>query len=68
MSPFLNDVKYAFRQLRKRPGFTCTVVLILALGIGANTALFTLIHTVNFSPLPFQDPERLVSVPTRIVP
>ncbi|KPK51907.1 MAG: hypothetical protein AMS22_10105 [Thiotrichales bacterium SG8_50] len=64
MTTIWHDVRYGLRQLRKSPGFTAMVVLILAFGIGANTALFTLIHTVIFSPLPFEDPERLVFIYT----
>lgn len=62
MSTFLNDTKFAFRQLRKRPGFSVVAVVILALGIGANTALFTIIHKVLLSPLAFPDSERLMMV------
>jgi hypothetical protein len=56
----LADLKYALRQWLKNPGFTAAVVLILALGIGANTAIFTVIHSVMLSTLPVQDPQRLV--------
>jgi len=62
MSAFGSDVRYAVRTLRKKPGFTAVAVLILALGIGANTALFSLIQAVLLSPLPFESPERLVQL------
>ena len=62
MSTFLNDIKYGLRQLRKRPAFATVVVLVLALGIGANTALFSVFKTVVLSPLPFPQPERLMFV------
>src|SRR5262245_60106374 len=58
----MNDLKFAFRQLLKNPGFTTVAVLTLALGIGANTALFTAIDTVMFRPLPARDPGKLVFV------
>jgi predicted permease len=54
------DVRVALRQLRKFPGFTLTVVVTLALGIGATTAVFSLIEGILLRPLPFSDPERLV--------
>jgi predicted permease len=56
------NVKFALRRLRKSPGFAATVLLTLAIGIGANTAVFTVLNTVLFKPLPYQDPERLVSL------
>jgi predicted permease len=56
------DVRYGFRSLRKSPGFTAVVILTLMLGIGVNTALFTIVHGVLLNPLPFPRPERLVSL------
>lgn len=63
MRALLQDVRYGIRALRKAPGFTVTAVLLLGLGIGANAAIFTLVHGVLLKPLPFPEPERIVSVP-----
>ncbi|HSB09291.1 MAG TPA: ABC transporter permease [Blastocatellia bacterium] len=62
METFLRDFKYGFRMLLKHPAFTAIAVIALALGIGANTAIFSVVNAVLLQPLPFADPERLVSV------
>jgi predicted permease len=58
----MNEFKFAFRQLRKSPGFTLTAVLTLALGIGANTAIFSLVDSIMLRPLPFPHQDRLVGI------
>ncbi|QNI31223.1 ABC transporter permease [Alloacidobacterium dinghuense] len=66
MPTFLLDLKFAFRQLRKSPGFAATAVLMLAFGIGATTAIFSIVEGVLLRPLPFPDPDRLVVLADRL--
>ncbi|HSJ64257.1 MAG TPA: ABC transporter permease [Gemmatimonadaceae bacterium] len=62
MQTLVSDLRFAGRSLRKSPGFTAIALLCLALGIGANTTMFTALNSMFLRPLPFEEPERLVSV------
>ena len=65
MGIFLQDVRYAARQLWKHPVFTVTAILTLALGIGANTAIFTVVQSILLAPLPYPDADRIMALDTR---
>ncbi len=58
----MNDLKFALRQLRKSPGFTLAAVLTLGVGIGINVAIYSVIHSVLLSELPYPEPDRLVAI------
>ncbi|MGE5054280.1 MAG: ABC transporter permease, partial [Acidobacteriota bacterium] len=61
----MNDLKFAFRQFQKSPGFAATVILTISLGIGANTAIFTLVHAVLMKSLPVANPATLYRIGDR---
>ena len=65
MQEMMQDARYALRQLARMPGFTAIAALTLAVGIGATTAIFSIVHAVVLKPLPFPDPDRLVRVYTK---
>ena len=55
-----SDLRYALRSLAKSPGFTAVVLLIVALGVGANSAIFSVVRSLLLRPLPIEDPDRVV--------
>ncbi|MBV8811135.1 MAG: hypothetical protein JO033_20905, partial [Acidobacteriaceae bacterium] len=56
------DLRFAIRQFSRQPGFTLTAILVLALGLGANTAIFSLVNAFLLRPLPYKDPGRLAAL------
>src|SRR5215468_1685717 len=66
MQTLLQNLRFSLRMLRKNPGLTITILLTLALGIGANTAIFTVDYATLLAPLPYPHPEQLVNVWSKV--
>src|SRR5512140_304208 len=62
MDTFLNELKHTLRSLWKMPGFSIAAIVVLALGIGANTAIFSIVNGVLLRPLPYENPDQLVQL------
>ena len=62
MDTLIQDVKYALRSLRRTPGFTLIVIAVMALGIGVNSLIYTVVRGILFADLPFPQPERVVTI------
>jgi len=66
MSVFSSDLKSAVRVMKRAPGFSTAVIIAVALGIGPNTAIFSIVYATLLAPLPFPDPDRLVMVWSKV--